>query len=46
MLDHDGPADHGAIEAYLAKHFPHLTMEDLADMARGTRRAFDSGRRT
>lgn len=37
---------HGAIEAYLAKHFPHLTMEDLADMARVTRRAFDSGRRT
>ena len=36
----------GALEAYLAKHHPSVTLEDLRKMAAVTRRAFESGRRT
>ena len=36
----------GAVEAYLAKHHPGTTLEDLQKMAAVTRRAFQSGRRT
>lgn len=37
---------YGSIEAFLQRHHPHLSMEDLRDMARVTRRAFETGRRT
>lgn len=36
---------YGAIDAYLQRHAPGTTMEDLAKMAAITRRAFESGRR-
>ncbi|UTU07819.1 hypothetical protein CcrC1_gp133 [Caulobacter phage C1] len=36
---------HGAIEAYLAKHAPGVTMDDLAQMSAITKRAFRHGRR-
>ena len=36
----------GAVEAYLIKHHPGTTLEDLQKMAAVTRRAFQSGRRT
>jgi hypothetical protein len=36
---------YGALEALVATHFPHLTMDDLARMAAVTRRAFANGRR-
>lgn len=36
----------GAIEAYLQKHHPSLSLNDLAAMARITERAFLSGRRS
>jgi hypothetical protein len=35
----------GAIEAYLAKHHPSITIEDLKEMSHVTRRAFESGAR-
>lgn len=36
---------YGALEACLKKHAPGMTMKDLADMHRCTKRAFDNGRR-
>jgi N-acyl-D-aspartate/D-glutamate deacylase len=36
----------GAVEMYLERHHPSLTLEDLQAMARVTRRAFTSGRRS
>lgn len=36
----------GAVEAYLEKHHPGTSLDDLAKMAAVTRRAFRSGRRT
>lgn len=36
----------GALEAYLAKHHPGTTLEDLQQMAAITQRAFASGRRS
>jgi len=36
---------YGAVEAYLAKHHPSLSMADLAAMNEATRRAFANGRR-
>lgn len=35
----------GAIEAYLAKHHPTMTLDDLRAMNMVTRRAFENGRR-
>lgn len=35
----------GAIEAYLARHHPTISIEDLLRMAAITKRAFDHGRR-
>ena len=35
----------GAIEGYLEKEYPTFTLKDLQDMAKVTRRAFESGRR-
>lgn len=35
----------GAAEAYLAKHHPSMTLDDLKSMSAVTRRAFDNGRR-
>lgn len=37
---------YGAVEAVLRRHFPHLTMDDLARMSAVTQRAFNNGRRT
>ena len=37
---------YGAMEHYLNKHHPTVTMADLETMASITKRAFDSGRRT
>lgn len=37
---------YGSIDAFLRCHYPHLSMDDLRDMAEVTRRAFESGRRT
>lgn len=36
----------GAMECYLAKHHPSITMLDLMTMSAATKRAFESGRRT
>lgn len=36
----------GALEAYLTKHHPDTTLEDLRTMASITQRAFASGRRS
>lgn len=36
----------GAIEGYIANHFPNTTMKDLMEMSNVTRRAFESGART
>lgn len=36
---------YGALEAYLTKHFPSVTMRDLEKMAAVTKRAFENGRR-
>ena len=36
----------GAIDAFLQRHFPGLTLDDLQKMAAITRRAFQNGRRT
>lgn len=36
----------GAIELYLEKHHPDMTIEDLKKMASITRRAFETGGRT
>lgn len=35
----------GAVEAFLAKHFPGITMEDLSKMSTVTKRAFINGHR-
>lgn len=35
----------GAIEGYLDKHHPGLTLDDLIAMKKATRRAFESGHR-
>jgi len=35
----------GAVEAYLAKHHPSTTLDDLKKMSAVTHRAFQSGRR-
>lgn len=35
----------GAIEGWLAKHHPSITLNDLAAMAAVTRRVFESGHR-
>lgn len=35
----------GAVEAYLAKHHPGTTLDDLKKMSDVTHRAFQSGRR-
>ena len=35
----------GAIEAYLTKHHPSVTLDDLKSMNAVTRRAFENGRR-
>lgn len=35
----------GAIEGYLEKHFPGMTLDDLKGMSNVTRRAFESGAR-
>ena len=35
----------GAINLYLEKHFPNMTMADLEKMSAITRRAFESGHR-
>lgn len=35
----------GAIEAYLAKHHPSITLDDLKNFAAITKRAFDQGER-
>ena len=35
----------GAIELYLEKHHPSLTLEDLKKMSKLTRNAFESGER-
>lgn len=35
----------GAIDSYLAKHHPGVTMDDLKAMNAVTRRAFENGRR-
>lgn len=35
----------GAIEAYLMKHHPSLSLQDLQKMASITKRAFENGRR-
>ena len=35
----------GAVEAYLAKHHPSMTLDDLVVMSKITQRAFASGRR-
>lgn len=37
---------YGAMEHYLNKHHPTVTMADLETMASITKRAFDSGQRT
>lgn len=37
---------YGALEAFLNKHFPGFTMDDLHEMNEATKRAFHSGRRT
>ena len=36
---------YGAMEAYLARHHPTITMDDLKTFAAITRRAFANGRR-
>lgn len=36
----------GAVRAYLSKHHPSITLEDLVKMADVTERAFKSGRRS
>lgn len=36
---------HGAIEAYLRKHHPSISVADLAAMSSVTKRAFENGRR-
>lgn len=36
----------GAVNAYLAKHHPSLTLEDLLTFSAITKRAFESGRRS
>ena len=36
----------GAIEGYLEKHHPGMTLDDLIVMNKATRRAFESGHRT
>lgn len=36
----------GAIEHYLRKHHPSITLDDLIIMSRITRRAFENGRRS
>lgn len=36
----------GAVEHYLAKHFPDMTLDDLRCMSDITKRAFRNGRRT
>lgn len=36
----------GAIELYLEKHHPTITLEDLKKMSSLTRRSFESGERT
>lgn len=35
----------GAIEAYLARHHPSISLEDLKTMSAITKRAFENGRR-
>ena len=35
----------GAITAYLGKHHPEMSLDDLMAMSRVTRRAFENGRR-
>jgi hypothetical protein len=35
----------GALEAYMEKNFPRLTVRDLQKMSNATRRAFANGRR-
>lgn len=35
----------GAIEAYLAKHHPTMSLDDLRAMSYVTKRAFENGRR-
>lgn len=35
----------GAIEAYLSRHHPSMSIADLQVMAKITKRAFDNGRR-
>lgn len=35
----------GAIEAYLAKHHPSMSLDDLRAMSFVTKRAFENGRR-
>lgn len=36
----------GAIEGYLERHHPSMTLHDLIAMQKTTRRAFESGART
>ena len=36
----------GAIEGYLERHHPSVTVQDLIEMKALTKRAFESGRRT
>lgn len=36
----------GSIKGYLERHFPDFTLQDLDDMAKVTKRAFDTGSRS
>jgi hypothetical protein len=36
---------YGAMNGYLEKHFPDITMEDLKTMSYATKRAFEDGSR-
>ena len=37
---------YGALEAFLARHLPGVTMNDVATFSAITKRAFENGRRT
>ncbi len=37
---------YGAVEGYLSKNFPDMTMDDLRDFSAVTKRAFENGHRT
>lgn len=37
---------YGALEAFLARHLPGVTMDDVATFSAITKRAFENGRRT